>query len=188
MWLPAIPIIKILALSAFVTPLAYTCWPVYVATGSGGFLSRLMTGRFVLTAPLIFLAAHVSIIAVCLVEFIALCFLAVVNLWVVQGLVKFTWQSLVRAIASPVLASTVFSVLVVLLRHVLATPFEGSVVCLLIGTLLPAGAVYSLVLGMMDRALYKDVLATVTGAIGRKVVSGNGLKTGSHTLSEGIQQ
>ena len=168
-WAPAVPLVRILSLSVFVMPLAYA-WPVYVATGRAGVLSKVMAVRLALTAPLLFLAARESLSAVCWVELASLLALAVVNLCVMRRVLGLSVRCLAGTVGLPLAGMAVLAVVVWGLRLAAARltddPSLGTV-ALIVG---PGLLVYLGTVCLIRPGLVADVKGLVRRSLGHEAL------------------
>jgi teichuronic acid exporter len=140
-WLIAVPLIKIMAVFAFIMPFLYS-WPVYVSTGRADLVLKFTAVRLVITAPLLFWAAKTSLSAVCFVEMISGCVFASVNFQIVKRLINIQREQIAKSIRAPLIGTAIFTVFLLTVKnielHIHDTP---SWISLLI-ILLPAIASY----------------------------------------------
>ncbi len=84
----------------FLLPLLYTR-PVYVATGRVDLLLRVSLLQLILTTPAAYLAARVSLEAVCAVQVGVFGVVAAVNITFIRRLLNLGWSEIARALRAP---------------------------------------------------------------------------------------
>ncbi len=165
-WVSMIPLVRALAPFVFMTPLVFA-WPVYVATGRPDVLIRFTALRFFITVPLLLMAARESLLAVCVVESLAACILAPVNLYLVTRLISVRFSDLLRSLGQPLIGSGVFAVVVLALRFLGRRWFPAHGVLSLAICLLTGLVAYLVTMSRMQPQLFSDLRRLIVVALGR---------------------
>ncbi len=155
-WLPIIPLIKILALFAFMMPFVHN-WSVYVSIGRTDLLLKFTAVRFLVTVSLIYFATQVSLFAVCLVELISICIFASVNLYIVMKLIKIPLEQLISIIRIPLMGTVSFALTLLIFRHLSLYLFNTPNLISLVIIVLPTFASYILTLYFRHPEMYYEL-------------------------------
>ncbi len=155
-WMQSVPLIRILALFAFMMPFLYS-WPVYISTGRVNILLKFMTLRLIVTVPLLFFAAKISIVAFCTVELITICIFAPINLYIVMKLIKIPLEQLISIIKIPLMGTASFTLTLVIFRHLSSYLFDSPNLISLVIVVLPASASYILTIYFRHPEVYSEL-------------------------------
>jgi len=172
-WVSTIPLVRALAPFVFMTPLVFA-WPVYVSTGRADVLTRFTALRFLITVPLLLVAAQESLLAVCVVESLAACILAPVNLYLVTRLISIRPSDLLRTLGQPLIGSGIFAVVVLALRVLGRGWFSAPGALSLAIYLMPGLLAYLVTVFCMQPHLFSDLRQLIVVALGRHVEAGHG--------------
>ena len=107
-WLPTLPWVRALAGTTLLMPFLYG-WPVYIARARLGLVAWMMTARLLLGSALVFLAARVSLMAVCLALLALTALFAVVNVRLVSRLLGLRLSAVARTLRTPLLGTLVLA-------------------------------------------------------------------------------
>jgi O-antigen/teichoic acid export membrane protein len=99
-WAAAVPLVRLLGPTVFLLPLLYTR-PVYVATGRVDLLLKVSLLQLILATPAVYLAARVSLEAVCAVQVGVFGAVAAVNITFIRQLLHLGWGEIARALRVP---------------------------------------------------------------------------------------
>jgi len=114
-WSAAVEPARALAVFALVAPLL-SAVPVYIATGRVGLLLKFTAARSTVTILLLWMAAHVSLVAVCAAESAAALIFAPINLFIVARLTRIPLRAVLSALSVPALGLAAFSAVAVAFR------------------------------------------------------------------------
>jgi len=165
-WVSTIPLVRALAPFVFMTPLVFA-WPVYVSTGRADVLTRFTALRFLITVPLLLVAAQESLLAVCVVESLTACILAPVNLYLVTRQISIRSSDLLRTLGQPLIGSGVFAVVVLALRVLGRSWFSAPTALSLAVYLLPGLLAYFVAVSLMQPQLFSELRQLIIIALGR---------------------
>ena len=108
-WLPAIPLMQVLALYSIMYSLSYNAGDLYKATGRPDILTKTSVFELVVAVPLLWFGANYGILYVAYAHLVANILLTIVKLIVVSRLVNIKYSAFFDALRPSVLA-TVFMV------------------------------------------------------------------------------
>lgn len=114
-WSPVVEPARALAPFVLVAPLL-SMSAVYIARGKTELLLRFTVARALVTVPALFVAAHISLLAVCVVESAAAALFVPLNLVLVGRILRLGPKQLVRAVSVPGAGLGVFALAALALR------------------------------------------------------------------------
>ncbi len=161
-WLAVIGAVRALAVLALLMPMQSLA-TIYIATGRTGLLLRFTAVRALVTIAALLAAAHVNLVAVCLVESAAAAVFVPVNLYLVSRMVPISRREFGRAAAVPAAGLAAFCAVALFVGRVLQVSAGWRNLLLP----LPAVAAFALaVLAVRPRivAEAREVLGVAVGA------------------------
>lgn len=172
-WLSTIPLVRTLAPFVFMSPLVYA-WPVFVSTGRSKVLMAFTVLRFLITVPLLFVAARKSLVAVCIVESLTISLLAPVNLYLVTQTISVRAIDLLKTLGQPLLGAGAFALVVVATRTLFGDSFPEPSVLSLTVFFLPGALAYLGAISLMCPGLVLDLVGMLTVSLGLRVETDRG--------------
>lgn len=166
-WSPATPLLEILAGICFLKPLAFS-WPVYVSTAHGGLVSRILLVRFLITAPFLFYAAKISLVAVCWVELVSMAVLSLVNLRFVGRILEIHMTRMLRSIFRPALEAGLCAAAIFVCDRIAGSLFTEQNLMSFAFTLFPALVLYAAVAYIRNPDLVAEILRMAASSMDRK--------------------
>ncbi len=172
-WLSTIPLVQVLTPFVFMSPLVYA-WPVFVSTGRSKVLMGFTILRFFVTVPLLFLAAQKSLIAVCIVESLAISLLAPVNLYLVTRAITVRAIDLLKILGQPLLGAGAFALTVVATRALIGDSFPEPGFLSLTVFFVPGALAYLGAISLMRPGLIPELVRMVAVSLGLRVETDEG--------------
>lgn len=164
-WVTTVPLVRALALFVFACPLIYA-WPVYVSTGKPRTLMAFTVVRFVVTVPLLFLAARQSLLATCLVESVTVALLAPLNLYLVARIISVRAGALLRILLQPLVGAAAFSLTALAMRRLAGDIFPEPTLLSLVVFFLPAAVAYAGAIMLVRPGVFGELGSIAAVALG----------------------
>lgn len=153
-WRPAIPVMQVLAVYALVYSLSFNVGDVYKATGRPGVLNVIGVAKVVVTAPILWFAASMGIVAVAVGMVIATVIMTIAELTVASRLLDARLPRMLAEYVPALAAGLVMLAGTVAVRHAM----EGSGPVLRLAAALVAGAtLYLAALWLASPTTVRDV-------------------------------
>jgi lipopolysaccharide exporter len=143
-WLPAVPVMQVLALYATVYSLSYNAGDVYKSLGRPDILNKLGIVKLIITIPVLYVCAGYGIYWVAVGQFGTTIVLTMIRLAVVSRVLDIKTSAILQAIRPAVTGIIVMSIALLFLQRTLANiaPIGRLIILVAIGAVLYASTLW----------------------------------------------